>query len=159
MRKSVTYLTLGVSAAFVVIAATFLMVSRTPDLSAEDVLALYEKSGTYDNLTIHYPLDETLFPPDIVAPTFRWEDDDSGADTWLITITFQDDKDRINVITRESKWTPEPEQWETIKTRSLEKDAEVTILGAGGYDVKLTRGSTLPDGAVPFQIASEGNAK
>jgi len=25
-------------------------------------------------LTIDYPLDGTLFPPDIVAPTFRWTD-------------------------------------------------------------------------------------
>ena len=35
----------------------------------------------------------------------------------------------------------------------------VTILGASGYDVKLTRRSALPDGTVPFQIVSEGDAK
>ena len=138
MRKSVTYFTIGISAAFVVIATTFLMVRSKPDLSAKEMLALYEKNGTYDNLTIHYPLNETLFPQDIIAPTFRWDDGDSGVNTWLITITFQDGKDRINAITHESEWTPEPEQWEAIKTRSLEKDAEVTILGAGrGISTKI----------------------
>ena len=131
MRKSVTYLTLGVSAALVAVAATLLMVSRTPDLGVEDLLALYEENGTYGSLMIQYPLNETLFPPDIVAPTFRWEDDSSGVDTWLVTIQFQDDKDPIRATTSESTWTPDPEQWEVIKTRSLEKDAHVMVLGVG----------------------------
>jgi len=131
MRKSVTYLTLGVSAALVAVAATLLMVSRTPDLGVEDLLALYDENGTYGSLMIQCPLNETLFPPDIVAPTFRWEDDSSGVDTWLVTIQFQDDKDPIRATTSESTWTPDPEQWEVIKTRSLEKDAHVMVLGVG----------------------------
>ncbi|MFC1635360.1 hypothetical protein ACFL5Z_11005 [Planctomycetota bacterium] len=129
MRKPVIYLTLGVSAVFIVVMATFLTVRRTPDLSAEEVLALYEKNGTYDNLTIQYPLNETLFPPEIVAPTFRWEQGAPDADAWLVTLTFQDGKDPTQAITHEPKWTPDPEQWEVIKTRSLEKDTEVMILG------------------------------
>ncbi len=138
MRKSATYLALGVSTALVVAVVTWLTISRTPDLSAEMVLALYNANGTYDHLTIKYPLDETLFPPEITAPTFRWEDPDSGVDTWLVTIAFQDGKDRVNALAREPRWTPDPEQWEVIKTRSLAKDAEVTILGAGsGISTKI----------------------
>jgi tetratricopeptide (TPR) repeat protein len=129
MHKSVTYLTLGGCAAFIAIAATLFIFSSTPDLSAEDVLALYDKDSTYDNLAIQYPLDQTLFPPDIVAPTFRWEQGRSGVETWLVAIEFQDGKDRIHVLTGEPAWTPEPAQWEAIKTRSLDKEAEVTILG------------------------------
>jgi tetratricopeptide (TPR) repeat protein len=129
MHKSVTYLTLGVCAAFIAIAATLFIFSSTPDLSAEDVLALYDKDSAYDNLAIQYPFDQTLFPPDIVAPTFRWEEGNSGVDTWLVSIEFQDGKDRIHVLTGEPAWTPEPAQWEAIKTRSLDKEAEVTILG------------------------------
>ena len=129
MRKQKIYLTLGFSAACIVIAAALWMVRSTPDLSAEDVLALYEENGSYDSLTIQYPLDETLFPPELVAPTFRWEDVGSGADTWLVTIQFQDDKEPLTVTTREPKWTPDPGQWEFIKTRSLEKEADVRILG------------------------------
>ncbi|MEJ2703753.1 MAG: tetratricopeptide repeat protein, partial [Sedimentisphaerales bacterium] len=74
--------------------------------------------------------DETLFPPEITAPTFRWEDSDSDADTWLVTIAFEDGKDRINALAREPHWTPDSEQWEVIKMRSVAKDAKVTILGA-----------------------------
>jgi len=138
MRKPVIYLTLGVSAALIVVLAIFLMVCRTSDLSAEDLLALYEKNGTYESLTIHYPLNETLFPPEIIAPTFRWEDGASGVDAWLVTMTFQDNMDSLKITTSEPKWTPDPGQWESIKRRSLEKDAEVTILGVGrGISTKI----------------------
>ena len=129
MRKSVTYFILAVIATCGVIAAIILLVRRTPGLSAEGILGLYEKNETYQSLTIHYPLNETLFPPESVAPTFRWKDDGSGADAWLVTITFQDSKDPVTVTTKEPKWTPDPEQWQAIKTRSLEKDAEVMVLG------------------------------
>lgn len=128
MRKSIIYLIMGIIA-ICVIAATILTVRRTPDLSAEDALALYEENGSYTDLAIQYPLDETLFPPEIVAPIFRWEDEDSGADTWLVNITFQDDDEPVLVTTKESNWTPDPEQWENIKARSLEKGAEIKILG------------------------------
>ncbi|MBN2314029.1 MAG: hypothetical protein JXM79_08870, partial [Sedimentisphaerales bacterium] len=130
MRKLATYLILGVSvAAFTLVAAVLLTVRRTPDLSAEDILGLYDKTETYKSLTIQYPFNETLFPPEIVAPTFRWEDDGSGAESWLVTITFQDDKTPFTITTKKPKWTPDPKQWETIKKQSLEKNAEVTILG------------------------------
>jgi len=79
-------------------------------------------------LTINYPLDETLFPPEIVPPTFRWNDN-SGSDTWLVNIDFQDNEGGMNVLTNESRWTPEHQQWQIVKKRSLEKDARVTILG------------------------------
>ena len=127
MRKSITYLILAVALVFTVVAAVLLLVRRAPDLSVEGVLALYEEDGSYANLTIQYPLNETLFPPEIVAPTFRWEDD--GADAWLVTITFQDDTNPVTLTTEEPKWTPDPNQWETIKRQSLEKDAEVMVLG------------------------------
>jgi tetratricopeptide (TPR) repeat protein len=138
MRPSVKYFFAVIGIIGIVVAIVLHTTSHKQSLTTDEILALYQENAGYSKLTIDYPLDETLFPTDIVAPTFHWEDGDSGADTWLITITFQDDKDRINALTNEPKWTPEPEQWEAIKTRSLEKDAEVTILGAGrGISTKI----------------------
>jgi tetratricopeptide (TPR) repeat protein len=48
---------------------------------------------------------------------------------WLISFEFQDNNAPMNIITHESQWTPEQQQWEIIKKRSLEQDAHVTILG------------------------------
>jgi tetratricopeptide (TPR) repeat protein len=64
-----------------------------------------------------------------VPPTFRWKDDKSGSNTWLVTIKFQDDNGRMNFLTHKPEWSPAAGQWQTIKKRSLEKEAEVTVLG------------------------------
>jgi tetratricopeptide (TPR) repeat protein len=129
MRKSTIHLVVGISVTSLAVAAVLLLVLYTRGPSAEDVLAVYQDDAGYGSLTIRCPLDQALFPPEIVPPTFRWEDASAGSDSWLVTISFQDDKDRMNVLTREPKWTPKPQQWEAIKKRSLEKDAQVTILG------------------------------
>jgi len=129
MRRSAIYLIMGICATAVIASTAALFILFGAEPSAEDILALYRNDGKYGNLPIRYPLDETLFPPEIVAPTFRWDDGNGGADIWLVTIKFQDDQGPIHILTREPKWVPEQGQWETIKKRSLEKDAQVTILG------------------------------
>ncbi len=40
-------------------------------------------------LKIDYPLDESIFPPEIIAPTFLWHDSDEKTNTWLIYIAFE----------------------------------------------------------------------
>jgi tetratricopeptide (TPR) repeat protein len=129
MRKPTTYFVMGISTVPVAIVAVMLMAFGTSDVRIEDVLAVYQDGTEYSGLTIHYPLNDTLFPPEIVPPTFRWEDSKSESDTWLITIKFQDDEGRMNSLTHDSEWTPKAEEWETIKKRSLEKEAEVSVLG------------------------------
>jgi hypothetical protein len=98
-------------------------------LRINDILAAYNEQSKYGELTIGYPLDRTLFPPEISPVTFRWNDKAGGSDTWLVTIKFQDGNDRLNYITHTPDWTPQDGQWEAIKRRSSEKSATVTILG------------------------------
>jgi len=129
MRKSAVFIVIGVGIVTVVIAAVALIVFVKPRVRIEDILAVYRDEAEYGGLTILYPLDETLFPPEIIAPVFRWKDDKSGSDTWLVTIRFRDDNGRLNFITHKQKWKPKAKDWEAIKIRSLEKEAEVTIVG------------------------------
>jgi tetratricopeptide (TPR) repeat protein len=128
MRKSVKYFIagIGVTAVAVFIIVISLFNGRQPRV--DEILAHYQKDAEYGSLTINYPLDETLFPPEIVPPTFRW-DDNSDSEAWLVNISFQDGKADMKVLANEHRWIPEPRQWQSIKNRSLEKDAEVTILG------------------------------
>ena len=80
-------------------------------------------------LTITYPCNDTLFPPEIAPTVFQWDDNISGADLWLVTIKFKDRQQPIKHRTHITKWTPERETWETIKGLSFEKPATVTIRG------------------------------
>jgi tetratricopeptide (TPR) repeat protein len=127
MRKPVIYLVIGVIILAVVAVILIAPRLRMPDI--EDISALYRDDAEYKALTIRYPLNETLFPPEIVPPTFSWEDSNPGSQNWLITIKFQDEEGRMNSLIQEPQWTPSPAEWEQIKKRSLERQALVTILG------------------------------
>jgi len=129
MHKSGIYLLIGLGLVAAIVAAGIFVVYYKSDPEPDDLLARYRDSLGYDTLTIHYPHDETLFPPEIVPPMFHWEDGNSKSNIWLVSIRFQDSNAPINIIVRKSEWTPEQQQWETIKKRSLEQDARVTILG------------------------------
>ena len=98
--------------------------------AARAMLAAYEKGGRHAAIAIAYPLDQTLFPPEIAPPTFRWKDSDSGADIWLVAIAFQDGTRSVGSPTRKTEWAPSPQQWEAIQRRSREADATVTVMGA-----------------------------
>jgi tetratricopeptide (TPR) repeat protein len=132
MRKSSIYLIMGISIVAVVL--VILIALYLPGPRIEEILALYKHDARYNSLTIRYPLNETLFPPEVVPPVFHWEDANSTSDTWLISIKFIDDE-RMNFLVREPQWTPDPNQWERIKKRSLEKDALVTILGVNRWSL------------------------
>ena len=114
---------------FAIVAAGILVFCYKSGSKPEDLLARYRDDVEYDALTIRRPLDETLFPPEIVPPTFHWEDGNSRSNMWLVSIKFQDNEAPMSIVAHESRWTPEQRQWETIKKRSLERNTQVTILG------------------------------
>lgn len=82
-----------------------------------------------DKLVITYPLDETVFPPEIVPPNVRWQDELSQTDVWLVRIELADGKAPAQALTDAQTWTPSPEQWRDIKARSVESPAKLTVLG------------------------------
>ncbi|MFC1794177.1 tetratricopeptide repeat protein [Planctomycetota bacterium] len=129
MRKSGIYLLISIGILAAIVAAGILIFYYKSVPEPDILFARYRDDAEYDDLTIHRPLDETLFPPEIAPPTFHWEDGNSRSNMWLVSIKFQDNDAPINIVAHESEWTPEQRQWETIKKRSLERGAQVTILG------------------------------
>mgnify|MGYP005849221531 CR=1 FL=1 len=111
-----------------------------------------------EELTIDYPQDESVFPAEIVPPTFLWHEPSARADTWLIDVAFGPDSEHIyalsagppppagaidpkcigktNEVYRPTahqasakSWTPAGEVWAIIKQRSRGRAASVTIFG------------------------------
>jgi len=109
-------------------------------------------------ITIDYPLDGSIFPPEIVAPTFLWHEPTQTADRWLIDVSLGDGSEHVYVLTEGPSpttgeedprgyapdqkpytlteyqasariWTPSEEVWTAIKDRSVNQAATVTILG------------------------------
>ena len=88
------------------------------------------RSGEYyPELNIVNPYNETVFPPDIASPTFIWEDKYLHSKIWLIVIGFENNNNKIYVLTDRNTWTPNRNIWETIKTNSSQERALLTIAG------------------------------
>ena len=81
------------------------------------------------DLVIVYPFDGSLFPPEIIPPTFIWRDDNPASSRWSIRIGFEDGDRLITAVADSMVWTPSREVWEVIKRRSKRTPARVTISG------------------------------
>jgi len=87
-----------------------------------------EPSGRLD---ITYPLDETLFPPEIVAPTVLWNDATPGAERWEVLLRLDGLGEPLRFPASEPRWRPSEEDWAEIKRRTVARDGEVAVVGFG----------------------------
>jgi Flp pilus assembly protein TadD len=85
-------------------------------------------------LTITYPFDNAVFPPEIVAPVFRWLHPESSAHEWLVTVRFDRSPVRFEHFVHTPSWRPSPEQWEVMKRSSVDGRAIVSVVGRGSRD-------------------------
>ena len=95
------------------------------DLYAEHIL----KSGLNGSLAITYPLNNSIFPPEIASPTFIWEDPDNYTYQWLAMIESEGKIRFTSDYLDEKKWKPDSSDWEKIKSLSTGKDITVNIIG------------------------------
>ena len=114
--------------------------------------------GRLAEITVDYPEEGSIFPPEIIPPTFIWHDGAARATAWTIEVAFSDGSAGIKVkapgerlhigeidprcISNTNKlpeltphqatartWTPDDATWAAIKQRSRESPATVTITG------------------------------
>ena len=117
----------------------------------EDVLAVYQQHSDYGDITIEYPLNETLFPPEMVPPEFRWKDNIPASKAWLVRIEFADGNPYMHFPVRRQQWRPRSEDWKHIKDRSLEQETQVVILGIDpGEPVRI-----LSQGRMSFRTSKD----
>ena len=131
----------GVSRRVVVIALSGMVLAATAvvwlvgggfhwPVSADAVWAAHlSGGGTHGGLEITYPLEGTLFPPEVAEPTFRWRDHNPQANTWLVAIEFGTGKEPLKSLTQAPQWTPTPQQWRDITRRSIVTPAKLTVIG------------------------------
>ena len=109
------------------------------------------------SITIDYPAERSVFPPDIAPPTFLWRDSESSS-AWQVDVAFSSGQPGIRVAARGERmrigeidprcvaatnelptltpqqkatrtWTPDAATWEAIKQHSVERLATITITG------------------------------
>jgi tetratricopeptide (TPR) repeat protein len=118
----------------------------------QKILESLARAAPQGQVVIEYPLDGTLFPPDISAPAVHWKDGDARSDLWLVTIEFPDGQERISDFASQSEWRPSARVWEEIKSRSREAPAVVTVVGLQ----RRASSQALSAGRVTIQTSSDG---
>lgn len=161
-------------------------VTLEPTVEAErgrTITALAEsghRASKLAGITVDYPLGGSVFPPDIVAPTFLWHDASGNADRWLIDVAMKDGSSRIRVVaacgpppkaridprclgpTNKAyepteyqasavSWRPTGSVWEAIKANAAGKPARVTVFGLGGDGAD----TVLSRGSVTLHVSAD----
>jgi len=117
------------------------------------------------SITIDYPLEDSIFPPEIIPPTLIWRDAAGSATHWRIDVSFADGSARLlaesageplpigeidrrcvsatnqlPTLTAEQAaahtWIPAAQVWDAIKQHSVAGPAVVTISGFSAQDSK-----------------------
>jgi tetratricopeptide (TPR) repeat protein/roadblock/LC7 domain-containing protein len=92
--------------------------------------------STFPLLTITYPFDGALFPPDIRAPAISWRDSNTAVRKWLVGFSFEDGSPGFCHYSDSMHWTPTPRQWQIVQKHSVSQKASITIVG-------ISRGKTV----------------
>jgi len=117
------------------------------------------------SITIDYPLEGSIFPPEITPPTFIWHDGAEKATRWRIDVVFSDGSTSMPVVSAGERpaigaidqrcisstnelpkltpeqasahtWIPEADVWEAIKKHSVAGAAVVSITGFTSQDTR-----------------------
>jgi tetratricopeptide (TPR) repeat protein len=144
----VTRILAAASLALALSVAGLLIVNRRAALAAEAPAAI----------TVDYPLNSSIFPPDMAAPTFQWRDPAQAAKRWDITVAFADGSPALHVsskgegmvigeidqrcISANNKppeltpeqaaahtWKPDAAEWQSIRKHAVDHAATLTVAG------------------------------
>ena len=112
-------------------------------------------------ITVDYPEEGSIFPPEIAPPTFLWHDGGKGVALWRIDVAFGDGPATIHATSKGERlrigridpdcvadtnepprltprlaaahsWMPDPATWQAIKRQSVARAAIVTFTGFRG---------------------------
>jgi Flp pilus assembly protein TadD len=103
-------------------------------------------------ITIDYPLEASIFPPEITPPTFLWHDPTPSTTKWIVEITFAGQTKPLHIETpgpllqmgtldpqagpgiqltpqqaTTHTWRPDASTWKLIKQHSIKSAATITI--------------------------------
>jgi hypothetical protein len=120
-------------------------------------------------ITVDYPEEGSIFPPEITAPTFLWRDAAGGAAAWTVNVSFSDGSPGIHATAAGERmrigdidarcvsasneppkltpqqaaartWMPDEATWKEIMLHATEHPATITISGFAGGHAPVSQG-------------------
>lgn len=104
----------------------------------------YDPGASYEEIKVIYPFDNSIFPPDIASPTFKWSGQDN-IESWLVMVDFNSRHKTLYILCDKTHWTPTKEIWDLVKENSKEGPARITILGVNNDSIYpvVSRGAVI----------------
>ncbi|MEM8941995.1 MAG: hypothetical protein AAGC91_07550, partial [Pseudomonadota bacterium] len=84
------------------------------------------------SVTITYPAEGTLFPPDVAAPVVTWKPDENLSGPWQLSIEFSSDAEPMAFQVSSTSWEPDESDWELVKQRSTSSPATIPVAASRG---------------------------
>jgi Flp pilus assembly protein TadD len=134
IRKRQKFRLLLLTSLSFVIACVIALASRQDRVKSYWLRRAIAQQPAFHPLTITYPFDGAVFPPEIVAPVFRWSEPETSAHEWLVTVRFDKSPIRFDHFVLTPTWRPSPQQWEVMKRHSVDGRAVVSVAGRGSRD-------------------------
>jgi Flp pilus assembly protein TadD len=138
-----------------------------------------QSAGHSTKINVDYPLDGSVFPPEITPPTFLWRDSSGEATHWVVEVSLAGGSGSIRIEapgapmqtgeidptvgagsellqpTPEQRatrtWRPDEATWAAIKRRSVKSPATVTITGFAEGDAQ----SAVSSGGVTISTSAD----
>lgn len=82
-----------------------------------------------ESLNITYPFNNSVFPADIIAPTFNWLDNNMDVTKWHVSVSVSDSVLIKDIETSNKNWHPSTEEWNMMIDKSIGKEITVTVKG------------------------------
>lgn len=96
----------------------------------EDLFSNKEKNKqSFYGISIEYPKEGTIFPPEFPAPEFLWGDSLNSQTRWHIRLQGNNGRELYRTIVRSTKWRPDSSAWMNIKSASRTDTIHLTIIG------------------------------
>jgi hypothetical protein len=89
--------------------------------------SIYQERRPYDALTITYPPDGAVFPPNLCEPRVDWEDPIN--DVWEISVGLVGEEPRSREITCERSWWFPRRLWEELKGDAGDRKLWIQVKG------------------------------
>ena len=107
--------------------------------TGDKIVEQWKKKTVINNqLTITYPQNHTVFPPEFISPTFMWKDTSKNVKKWFIIVSNKDEKQIFTVFSDKKSWKADSLQWDFLKNSSIEKEIKISIIGVNNSSLIST---------------------
>lgn len=124
---------------FKIIAIFFLVLCLFSFIKAgieQNFTELNNGSAKASGITVKYPKNGTIFPPEIAAPVFSWKDTLSGQAKYHIAILSDKGNELFAQTVTTLSWRPDSLAWKTIKTSANHDNVFFTVISERNGSLK-----------------------